>query len=76
VISTRALAALLLAAPLLAVACRKHDADTDTARSIPAAEAAVAPDFPADASRWLNGAPLPPAAARGGVVFVEAWEKA
>lgn len=34
------------------------------------------PELPADASRWLNGAPVSLAGARGEVLFFEGWHPA
>jgi hypothetical protein len=34
------------------------------------------PELPADANRWVNGAPVTLAGARGEVVFVEGWHPA
>lgn len=39
-------------------------------------EAKVVPELPADASRWVNGAPVTLAGARGEVIFVEGWHPA
>lgn len=39
-------------------------------------EAKALPEMPAEAERWLNGAPVSVAASRGQVIFVEGWHPA
>jgi hypothetical protein len=39
-------------------------------------EAKELPELPAEADRWLNGAPVSVAASRGQVIFVEGWHPA
>jgi hypothetical protein len=48
-------------------------ATTAMGGSIPAA---ALPELPAEASKWVNGAPVSVAGSRGSVIFVEGWHPA
>lgn len=71
----RALSTLALTAALLLAACHKPAPDPARASASADAPGLLAPEMSADASAWVNGAPSPLSAAKGSVVFVEAWDR-